>query len=172
MEILLFIITISLIIWAYLSQVIKLLISKNSFSVSPSSYFVGFLANISLYINSENYYMQIVTITGVSLSLITFFIILYFKEKIKFDINNILKSKPLIFGLFASIFGVFGVSQGVACIQNKTHTTQVSYISYIVWILYSSMSIILATSTILILANLLSLTFYFYIVYTSFIKKC
>jgi len=172
MEITVFLISVVAIIFGYFSQIYKIYKVKDTLSVSPASYFVGFVANISLFISSVNEYVIFITVFGIIMSLSVFLTIIYYdykNDKFKISIKT---SKALLFGFIASLFGIFGVAQAVVCFENKSPTTHVSYHAYIVWIVYALTQIYLSDSSMVLFAASTSLVFYLFVVYNSFTKKC
>lgn len=172
MDTIVFLISVIVIFIGYFSQIYKIYKVKDTLSISPASYFVGFVANASLYISSINEYVTFITALGMFLSAFVFLTIIYFDYKNNKLKVNIKTSKALLFGFIGSLFGIFGIAQSIVCFENNNDITHVSFQSYIVWATYAITQLYLGDSIMVLTAASLSLIFYFYVIYNSYLKRC
>jgi len=171
-DLIIFFISIIVIFIGYFSQIYKIYKVKDTLSVSPASYFVGFVANASLYISSISEYVSFITGLGMFLSAGVFLTIIYYDYKNGKLKVNIKTSKPLFFGFIGSLLGIFGIAQSIVCFENKNDITHVSFQSYIIWATYALTQIYLGDSKMVLFAASSSLIFYLYVIFNSYKKRC
>ena len=169
MDLFWFIILIILSIISYGGSIYKIYKNEGSESVSIEANVIAAVVSIVLYINAESKYIEWINILQLILVFtLMYFIIYYWKArilKLKRLMKTIKENNAFKLGLIGSLFGIFGVAQGVKCKQNRTRKTEVSMLMYTMSILYGIIIIKLATSNFVIMAEVLSIMMYFYIVY-------
>jgi len=159
-----FYIVLTLILTSYATQLNKIYKNKSSTGISLQAYIITFIAITLLTFNADSKEVFYIGFLEMILSLFGILLIYYFKneeEKI---------SKIFIVALTGSFFMIHGIMQGIKSFQHKGKST-ISISSYLIWIAMDLMIIYLATDIKIIIALLISILIYVYIIIDTIFKN-
>jgi len=170
----LFLLLVILVMISYTGSIIKIFKNKSSETVSLEGNLIAMVVSIVLYSMADSKYIEYINI--IQLAFLLFLnatIIYYWKDRLG-NLKKIIVgaggNRSLKMGIFGSMVGIYGIAQSIKCAENKTEKTEVSMIMYVTSILYGFIILILATSWLVIVAEVMSIIAYLYIVYRIYNK--
>ena len=160
----LFCIVFTITIVSYLTQIFKIVKNKSSDGVSLQAYIITFIALIVMTINTDSDKVYILAIVESILASIGI-IVIYFYSK-EFEKS----SKDFFIAFICSFFMIHGVMQGIKSFKHNGFST-VSISSYTLWILLDCIIIYFESDKNVIIALIITILIYLYIIIDTMIKN-
>ncbi len=164
MNTLLFLIVLAITFISYVLQFYKVHVSKSSIGISLQSYVITFIAISILTFNADVKEVFYLGLAEMILAIYGIVLIYYYREDLETT------SKAFFVALGASFLMIHGVAQGIKSYQHKNKTT-VSINSYSLWILMDGIIIYFTKDFKIIIALVISILIYLYIIADATIKN-